>query len=245
MISVMRDSYLQIQDPEGDLVLDKITHAHAFGGGMDTTRALNRNLDLNIKEFVIFNWQAVADTVDALDGIEIDVKKKELNDLNHYGKETGKNVGKKFHKVKKAGVQTLDGVQATTYCRIRKTSGGDTGRGNRYKKVVEGVMKKLAANPGKAKTLSDEVMPQIRTNMSRMQVTTLMARMARTDMKKSISWPKKYYGGIVHELWYAVPQTLNSNVKTLHKKAFGQEGYTPSKTCRKISKQIVEETGLE
>ena len=41
---------------------------------MDTCAALNRNLDLNIKEFMIFNWGAVADMVDTLGGIEVDVK---------------------------------------------------------------------------------------------------------------------------------------------------------------------------
>ena len=214
------------------------------GGGMDTTRALNRNLDLNIQEYVVFNWKAVADTVDTLGGIEVDVKKKELKDLNHYGKETGKNVGKKFHKVKHAGVQTLDGVQATTYCRIRKNSGGDTGRAKRYKKIVEGVMKKAVTQPWKADELAETVMPQIRTNMSQMQLSTLMLKMRGMDMKKGIAWPKSYYGGIVGGVWYAVPTTLNSNVKKLHKKAFAQEDYKPSKTVRKISKQIVNETGI-
>ncbi|WP_027869340.1 LCP family protein [Eubacterium sp. AB3007] len=244
LISVMRDSYLKIEGSDGELTLDKVTHAHAFGGGMDTTRALNRNLDLNIQEYVVFNWKAVADTVDTLGGIEVDVKKKELKDLNHYGKETGKNVGKKFHKVKHAGVQTLDGVQATTYCRIRKNSGGDTGRAKRYKKVVEGVMKKAVTQPWKADELAETVMPQIRTNMSRMQLSTLMLKMRGMDMKKGIAWPKSYYGGIVGGVWYAVPTTLNSNVKKLHKKAFAQEDYKPSKTVRKISKQIVNETGI-
>ena len=213
LISVMRDSYLKIEGSDGELTLDKVTHAHAFGGGMDTTRALNRNLDLNIQEYVVFNWKAVADTVDTLGGIEVDVK-------------------------------TLDGVQATTYCRIRKNSGGDTGRAKRYKKIVEGVMKKAVTQPWKADELAETVMPQIRTNMSQMQLSTLMLKMRGMDMKKGIAWPKSYYGGIVGGVWYAVPTTLNSNVKKLHKKAFAQEDYKPSKTVRKISKQIVNETGI-
>ena len=244
MISVMRDSYLKIRDGSGNLMLDKVTHAHAYGGGVDTISSLNRNLDLNIREYVVFNWQAVADTVDTLGGIEVDVKKNEIADLNKWGPETGRNVGSKYHKITHTGVQTLDGVQATTYCRIRKNSGGDTGRAKRYKKIVEGVMKKAVTQPWKADELAETVMPQIRTNMSQMQLSTLMLKMRGMDMKKGIAWPKSYYGGIVGGVWYAVPTTLNSNVKKLHKKAFAQEDYKPSKTVRKISKQIVNETGI-
>ncbi len=50
MISVMRDSYLKLADADGSLKLDKITHAHHYGGGADTCAALNRSLDLGIKE---------------------------------------------------------------------------------------------------------------------------------------------------------------------------------------------------
>ena len=243
MISVMRDSYLKFNLYDGELGLDKLTHAHAFGGGLNTVQALNRSLDLNIKEFVIFDWKAVADTVDTLGGIEVDVKKKEIGDLNKWGPESAENVGTKWHKVKKAGVQTIDGAQAVTYCRIRKNSGGDTGRGNRYKTVMAAVMKKAAKNPLKMQQLSKKVMPQVRTNMSQLQLAELIARAPLMDSEKGLSWPKKYYGGLVDGVWYAVPTTLESNVKWLHKKAFGQEDYELSESCSEINEEIINTTG--
>ena len=115
------------------MVLDKITHAHHYGGGADTCAALNRSLDLNIEEFVIFNWKAGADAVDCLGGVEINVKENEISDMNTWGPETAENTGGTYTEITSAGRQTLDGVQATTYCRIRKTSGGDEGRSTRYK----------------------------------------------------------------------------------------------------------------
>ena len=243
LISVMRDSYLKFNLYDGELGLDKLTHAHAFGGGLNTVQALNRSLDLNIKEFVIFDWKAVADTVDTVGGIEVDVKKKEIGDLNKWGPESAENVGTKWHKVKKPGKQTLDGAQAVTYCRIRKNSGGDTGRGNRYKTVMAAVMKKAASNPLKMSELSSKVMPQVRTNMSQAQLAMLIARAPMMDSEKGLSWPKKYYGGLVDGVWYAVPTTLESNVKWLHKKAFGQEDYELSDTCSEINDEIINGTG--
>ncbi|MEA4923469.1 MAG: LCP family protein [Eubacteriaceae bacterium] len=246
LISIMRDSYLKMADTDGKLILDKITHAHHYGGGVDTCAALNRSMDLNIKEFVIFNWQAVADTVDTLGGIEVDVKKNEIRDLNKWGPETAENVGGTYTKITKTGKQTIDGVQATTYCRIRKTSGGDTGRGNRYKKVMSAVMKKAVTSPGKMNDLATKVLPEIRTNMSQMQLLSAVLRSPGYSIDKSYGWPKKYYGGLLgNGIWYAVPKTLESNVSWLHKKAFDQDDYTPSDTCSEISNEIMYYTGIQ
>ncbi|MGI6736565.1 MAG: LCP family protein [Anaerovoracaceae bacterium] len=245
LISIMRDSYLKMADSSGSLILDKITHAHHYGGGVDTCAALNRSLDLNIDEYIIFDWQAVADTVDTLGGIEVNVKRNEIRDLNKWGPETAKNVGSKWTPITKTGRQTIDGVQATTYCRIRKTSGGDPGRGSRYKKVMSAVMKKAVSSPVRMNKLAATVLPEIRTNMSQVQLLTAAVNFPRYDIRKSYGWPKDYYGGLLSNgLWYAVPTTLESNVQTLHKKAFAQNNYTLSETCSEISREIIYSTGI-
>lgn len=244
LISIMRDSYLNMYYGE-DSILDKLTHAHAFGGGVNTAAAINRSLDMNIDEYIVFNWQAVSDTVDTLGGIEIDVKEDEIEDLNHYGNETAKNVGGTFNEITSPGVQTLDGVQATTYCRIRKTSGGDQGRTGRYKKILAGVMKKAVKNPLKAGEIVKTISPNISTNMSQTDMVTAAVRAPLFDMKKSISWPFDYYSGLLNDgVAYVVPQTLESNVTELHEKAFGQPGYILSGTAEGINQWIIEDTGI-
>lgn len=99
----MRDSYLKMEYMDGSMVLDKITHAHHYGGGADTCAALNRSLDLNIEEFVIFNWKAVADAVDCLGGVEINVKENEISDMNTWGPETAENTGGTYTEITSAG----------------------------------------------------------------------------------------------------------------------------------------------
>lgn len=244
LISVMRDSYLKLALPSGALTLDKITHAHAYGGGADTCAALNRSLDLNIQEYVIFNWKAVADTVDALGGVTVNVRHNELRDLNHYGHETAVNVGGHYTRILHSGRQRLDGVQAATYCRIRKTSGGDTGRARRYKTIVAAVIKEAMLSPIGIQKMSKNVLPEIRTNMSRVGMMTAVLGAPGYDMEKSVAWPKSYYGGILNGVWYAVPTTLSANVTWLHEKAFGQSNYIPSGDCSQISSEIVGRTGI-
>lgn len=244
LISVMRDSYLKLALPNGSLTLDKITHAHAYGGGVGTCAALNRSLDLNIQEYVIFDWKAVADTVNALGGVTVNVRQNELHDLNHYGNETAENVGGHYTRITHAGRQRLDGVQAATYCRIRKTSGGDTGRARRYKTIVAAVIKEAMLSPIGLQKMSKNVLPEIRTNMSRAGMMTAILRAPGYDMQKSVAWPKSYYGGILSGVWYAVPTTLYANVAWLHAKAFGQSNYVPSAECQAISSEIIARTGV-
>ncbi|MGN0658870.1 MAG: LCP family protein [Emergencia sp.] len=246
LISVMRDSYLRLEYLDGSLILDKITHAHHYGGGADTIAALNRSLDLNIEEFVIFNWTAVADAVDCLGGVEINVKDNEIWDMNHWGPETARNVGREYTEITGTGSQTLDGVQAVTYCRIRKNSGGDEGRSVRYKKIMTAVMKKALTQPWKIPELSKTVFPNIRTNMSQLDMLTAAVRAPGYDIKKSITWPENYYSGLLSDgISYVVPLTLESEVQDLHSKAFGQEGYQVSDTCAQISQDIIWDTGLQ
>ena len=246
LISVMRDSYLKMEYFDQSMILDKITHAHHYSGGVNTCAALNRSLDLNIEEYIIFNWKAVSDAIDCLGGVEINVKDNELNDLNKWGPETAENVGGTYTRIEKTGKQKLDGVQATTYCRIRKTSGGDEGRSQRYKKVVAAVMKKAVTQPWKLNELSRTVFPNIRTNMSQMEMFTACLGFPGYEIKKSINWPEDYYAGLLSDgLSYVVPITLESNVQKLHRKAFGQKNYTVSDTCRQISQEIIADTGIQ
>lgn len=246
MISVMRDSYLKFEYFDGELIYDKVTHANVYGGAVNTCAALNRGLDLNIDEYIMFNWKAVSDAVDALGGITINVKENEIGDLNHWGPETAENVGGTFTPIEKTGKQTLDGVQATTYCRIRKNSGGDSSRTTRYKKVVTATMKKALTQPWKLQELSDNVFPNIRTNMTQVDILTLLPLAARMDMQPSISWPKEYYAGLLSDgISYVVPITLESEVKRLHKKAFKQEDYQLSDEAASMNDDIIWSTGIQ
>ena len=102
LISVMRDSYLQMEYMDGTQILDKVTHANHWKDAANVCASLNQSLDLNIDEFVMFNWKAVADAVDCLGGIEINVRKKRKGgDMNIWGNETARNVGREYHRIEK------------------------------------------------------------------------------------------------------------------------------------------------
>lgn len=245
LTSVMRDSYLLMDDRYGESFLDKATHAHAFGGPVNTCKMLNQSLDLNISEFIVMDWVSVADTVDALGGITIDVQENELADLNKWGPETASNTGRKWTEITSTGEQRLDGVQAATYCRIRKTSGGDPGRTERMKKVVMAVLAEAKSHPTKITSVTDSVLPEIRTNMNTSAFTSLIPKLLDFNISKSVGYPFNYWGGIMDDgIWYAVPTTLEENNARLHEEVFGDTDYQMSNKAAEINQKIINETGI-
>ena len=244
LISVMRDSYLEMDSSTGDPMFDKITHAHVYGGPVNTCKSLNKGLDLNISEFIVMDWSSVADTVDALGGITVDVQENEIYDLNHWGPETAENTGRTWTEIYNTGEQRIDGVQAATYCRIRKNSGGDTGRTERMRKVIMAILKEVKAHPSKITTVADKVLPEVTTNMGTFDITTLLPQVINFDISKSIGYPYNYYGGSVAGSWKAVPTTLSYNATRLHEEAFKQEGYVPTARLEEMSENIIYNTGI-
>ena len=247
MFSVFRDTLLDV----GDGNLDKITHAYAYGGPQQSMKALNRNLDLNIDEVVVINWKTVADTIDAVGGIEIDVQESELEELNHYIPNTAKNVDGPSDTVDSAGKQTLNGVQAVTYARIRKDAAtGDYRRNERMKIVFSETFKAIKkSGPLTMLSVAKSAMPEVRTNMGTGDIVKLMLKFKSFDMTDSTtgfpydvaSWTG--YGGAGYA-WYGPPVNLSNNVSKLHAQFFNQEGYDPSETVDEISNSISNLTGI-
>ena len=244
MTSIMRDSYMLMDDRSGNSILDKATHAHAFGGPINTVKMLNQSLDLDIDEFVVMDWDSVADTVDAMGGITVDVKANELRDLNKWGPETARNTNRKWKPITDTGKQKIDGAQAATYCRIRKTSGGDPGRTNRMKKVMTALLVEAKKHPGNITKMTDKVLPEIRTNMTTSDFMSILPKVVGLKIEKSIGYPFNYWGGILNGKWLAVPTTLENNVKILHKKLFNQADYEPSNRAKEISQKIIYQSGI-
>ena len=150
IVSVYRDSYLNLANDK----YRKCNEAYSVGGPEQAVAMLNMNMDLKIDHYMSVDFLAVSEVVDLLGGVEIDVDEYEIEHLNNYTVETSKVTGKKTNKLTSTGVQKLDGVQATSYCRIRYTAGDDFKRTERQREVLEAIARK-------AKTMSPSQLDSI------------------------------------------------------------------------------------
>ena len=239
LVSVYRDTYMQIEGHG----LDKVTHAYSYGEAPLAISTLNTNLDLNIKEFAAVNFDAVAEAVDALGGVEIDVEENEVQYINSYIVETSKVTGIETEKVTSAGTQTLDGVQAVAYARIRYTEGGDYKRAERMRTVVEAMFNKLKTKSiSELNEFADLILPKIYTNIDTSAIISMAPDLLKYNVTDSIGWPYETRGKTMGA-WYGIPVTLESNVTKLHQELFGESDYVPSETVQNISDSIVNKTG--
>lgn len=244
LVSIYRDTCL---DVDGDETFRKCNYAYNHGGPQEAIEMLNRNLDLNIQKYVSVDFYALAEAVDALGGIELDITSEEasyMNGVGGYIALTSEITGRRSGNVS-TGVQTVDGVQAVAYCRIRYTAGGDFGRAERQRTVLQQMVAKLnGASLGELNDLINAVFDDIGTNFKLNQIVTLAASMRDYELVGTAGFPfAKRTGTFGSQGSMVVPCTLEDNVKFLHAYLFGNEDVQLSDDVIKISDDIVNFTG--
>ena len=241
LISVYRDTYVNIQGHG----LDKITHAYSYGEAPLAINTLNTNLDLNISEFVTVNFDSVSDAVDELGGVTINIENEEIKYINDYIDATAQITHKTAKHVTSAGRQTLDGVQAVAYSRIRYTAGGDYKRTERMRNVIEAMANKLKSkNIMEINNFMDEILPKVYTNISQKTIMSMIPDMMNYKVSTSIGWPYEVKG-ITLDRWYGVPVTLESNVIKLHQELFDDPDYTLPESIKTTSNSIIKKKGYK
>lgn len=242
MVSVYRDTLLDLS--EG--TLQKCNAAYSFGGPKQAINMLNMNLDLDIQNYVTVDFGVVAEVVDLLGGLDIEIKEEEVEPLNKFVYETGQVAGKEAHFVGGSGIQHLDGVQATTYARIRSTAGGDFTRTERQRLVIEKIVEKMMKSDlATINKIIDEVFPTISTNFTMTEILSYAKYFNQYKLGENTGFPIDKATDTISGLGsIVIPVSLEDNVKKLHEFLFGtEEGYTPSDKVQSISDKIVARVG--
>lgn len=242
LFSVYRDTYLNIEGHG----LDKVTHAYAYGGAELALSTLNKNLDLDITEFVTVNFGAVVEIIDAIGGVSIEITSDELQYINNYIANIDSLEGTTTERITSTGVQTLNGVQALAYSRIRYTSGGDYKRTERMRDVMISALDRIKQlSVSELNNIVDLILPQIETNIKENEIISLIPQVAKYNVATSIGWPYEVKGKTISGVWYGIPVTLESAVEQLHKEIFEEKDYQASETVEEISNSIINKTGYK
>ena len=241
LVSVYRDTYLNLTNGK----YNKCNSAYSSGGPAQAISMLNTNLDLDIEYYVSVDFAALTKTVDLLGGIDIDVDDTEIEHLNNYIVETSKVTGIQTQPLTSTGLQTLDGVQATSYCRIRYTAGDDFKRTERQREVImQLVSKAKKMDISKVNDVIDAVFPLIATNYTNDELVAMAPQLLTYDIVDTTGFPfDKANATVKGKGSCVVPVNLEENVKQLHEYLFGNADYQPSNEVTEISSKINSETG--
>lgn len=244
MVSVYRDTLLQIQSDSQ--TTHKVNYAYQLGGALMSINTLNANLDLAISDYITVDFNAMADIINTLGGVEVTVTEDEVNNLNKNLAEQIGISGKYSEGVHEAGTKVLNGQQAVAYSRIRSTGKGDITRTMRQRTVLLGLVNKMInADSKMISNLIDVSFSCISTSLTKDEVTSLAKDIADYKITGNIGFPFSYTpmsldgkGSVI------VVADLNANVTALHEYLYGTSGYTPSTTASSISTEVSSETGV-
>lgn len=225
--SFIRDTYVNI-DGHGRA---RINAAYMFGGPELAIKTINKNFNMNIRDYYTVNFSGLADIIDSVGGIELNVKEKEIAEINKYTREIAKIKKQRATPITKSGVQRLNGKQAVAYARIRKVGNGDFDRTERQREVFKALVGKIQKQgPASYPQLISKILPYVETSMSKGEILKTGTE-AISSGKPNIEWcrfPMDGYckGKIINGAWYLVTD-INATKKHLHK--FIYDDVNPSK----------------
>lgn len=252
LLSVFRDTYLNL----GNDSYNKCNAAYAKGGPEQAITMLNRNLDMNITDYITVGFDGLIEVIDALGGVEINVTEAEISHLNNYqismvGKTTdGKNftaeAGKDYTPVTSAGLQNLNGLQATAYCRIRYI-GNDFQRAQRQRDVITAISEKAKkANISKLNDVVNGVMDNVSTSLDVSEILGVLKDIGNYSIVANDGFPFEKYrttGTVGSKGSCVIPQDLKKNVEELHAFLFNENDYQVSSEVEEYSKKVASDTG--
>lgn len=236
IVSVYRDTMTMQMDGK----IKKANNAYFTGGPKDAINMLNKNYDLDIEDYVTVDFGVMADVVDLLGGIEIDVSKAEAEEMNRHIVGTAQSVGKKASTMK-PGLQVLNGVEAVTYSRIRKNVGGDYGRTERQRLVIQKLVEKVKQTDiSTLNKIVDQVFSQVSTSFTLKEIISLASGVMQYQLGENSGFPFEKTDGSVEGIGSVViPVDVVKNVETLHNFLYPKDKeYKASETVRDIAKEI-------
>ena len=254
LASVYRDTLLNMGFSDKE-TYSKANAAYAYGEAEQAITMLNTNLDLNISDYATVNFNALTTIIDDLGGLDMDMSYAEIVHMNNYCVETAEETEKDYTPIelpeepedleKIQYTDHLNGVQATSYCRIRYTASLDMGRTERQRKVIQMIVDKAkSAGLSTIFKIMDDVFPMVTTSMDKTEILQMLPPLIGYSVNDTTGFPSSVKfsnvkGSVI------VPTSLESNVIELHKFLYDDPNYTPSATVLANSQRILEIVGGE
>ncbi len=158
LVSIARDTYVSVPGYADT----RINHAYAYGGPELAIQTLNENFGLDITDYVTVNFESLADIIDAMGGIELEVTEAERQQINAYLLSG--------EPLRQSGLVHLNGPQAVSYSRIRKID-SDTMRAERQRKVLSCLFEKaLEINTLAYPSYVRKFAPMVETSLSNEEI---------------------------------------------------------------------------
>lgn len=258
MVSIMRDTWMNMAKYTDEYYeFDKANSAYNRGGPESMLSMLNTNLDFALTDYVTVNFKALADAIDVLGGLDIEMTNAECVHANNYNREVSEAQGVEYEAIPYdedlgddySEVRHVSGALATSYARIRYGGGDDAKRTSRQRIVINLMVQKLKQNPTKIPEILDKVMGNVSTSLTKNEILELGMHAVTYTMGTSYAYPFQlcYGENVVNALGedVVIPVTLEFNVRELHEYLYPGLSYEPSAAVTEYSDYIARKSGYD
>lgn len=258
MVSIMRDTWMNMAKYTDEYYeFDKANSAYNRGGPESMLSMLNTNLDFALTDYVTVNFKALADAIDVLGGLDIEMTNAECVHANNYNREVSEAQGVEYEAIPYdedlgddySEVRHVSGALATSYARIRYGGGDDAKRTSRQRIVINLMVQKLKQNPTKIPEILDKVMGNVSTSLTKNEILELGMHAVTYTMGTSYAYPFQlcYGENVVNALGedVVIPVTLEFNVRELHEYLYPGLSYEPSAAVTEYSDCIARKSGYD
>ena len=258
MVSIMRDTWMNMAKYTDEYYeFDKANSAYNRGGPESMLSMLNTNLDFALTDYVTVNFKALADAIDVLGGLDIEMTNAECVHANNYNREVSEAQGVEYEAIPYdedlgddySEVRHVSGALATSYARIRYGGGDDENRTSRQRIVINLMVQKLKQNPTKIPEILDKVMGNVSTSLTKNEILELGMHAVTYTMGTSYAYPFQlcYGENVVNALGedVVIPVTLEFNVRELHEYLYPGLSYEPSAAVTEYSDYIARKSGYD
>ncbi|CEH33461.1 LCP family protein [Romboutsia lituseburensis] len=227
--SIARDTYVDIPGYS----TEKLTHAYAYEGIDLLKEVFKVNFDIKIDKYIAVNFVSFMDIMDELGGVEVNIDKKDIDEVNKYIDDCYEYYYNKKDEVKKeyitkSGTQRLNGYQALAFSRIRYTDSAFA-RDNRHREVAQSVYKEfLKKGPEEYKKCADILLENTKTNISPIQMLNLGYTVFNINDKdiEQLQFPLEEHrnGHIINDKkGWVLEWDKEPNIKAWHEFIYGNE----------------------
>ena len=202
-VSLFRGAYVQIPGRGWSM----LNHAYAWGGVSLLIQTIENNFRVGIDDYIVFNFNAFANAINAIGGVDINLTAAEAGALGL-----------------SPGVNHLNSSQALAYSRLRSID-WDFNRMGRQRTVIGAVIGKLTgAGMGTINAAVGSVLSSTATSLSQGQVASMTANLpslmyyGRSEQQLPLPYTRSmfYQGGM--EMWSF---DFATNISALHTFLYG------------------------
>ncbi|MBQ6550553.1 MAG: LCP family protein [Lachnospiraceae bacterium] len=253
LVSIYRDTIMRMEDGSGAKKYNKVNNQFAVSGISDTVSMINRNLGLDIGEYVIVNWYGVATVVNQLGGIELTIpNEKILTYFNSYLDYTNQATGLWAPELTAPGTYLMSGTQVVAFCRIRYGGYNDQGRTQNQREAIGKIFEraKQLLYEGQINVLLEAAqtgLGNVRTNLTMPDILLMAMELNKYSISATMGFPQSYTTGAslsAYHTKYGISSPLVANnfeeeVRQLHLFLFDDPDYQCSDFIKTISQEMM------